>query len=233
MRDAEDLAVALGLSRYRVGEIELDGALLDAAQKLDVLAECATQAVALELGRTQLEHEHAQLVEDVLSERLQLRHLLTSSRRIALEQRRRRLRRQYDAEELLADRVVKVEREGLLDQVKTGGAYLMGLLREALGDRPYIGDLRGRGYFIGIELVEERASKEPFPPALQLFARVRDQSFANGLICYPTGGNVDGVKGDQIILAPPYNASRAELEEIVDTLQRSLSEVMAALPKKR
>jgi adenosylmethionine-8-amino-7-oxononanoate aminotransferase len=126
-----------------------------------------------------------------------------------------------------------VEREGLLDQVKTGGAYLMGLLREALGDRPYIGDLRGRGYFIGIELVEERASKEPFPPALQLFARVRDQSFANGLICYPTGGNVDGVKGDQIILAPPYNASRAELEEIVDTLQRSLSEVMAALPKKR
>src|SRR5207248_5553835 len=126
-----------------------------------------------------------------------------------------------------------VEREGLLDKVKTGGAHLMGLLRDALGERPYIGDIRGRGYFIGIELVAERASKEPFAPVLQLFARVRDQSFANGLICYPTGGNVDGVKGDQIILAPPYNASRAELEEIVDKLQRSLSEVMAALPKKR
>ena len=126
-----------------------------------------------------------------------------------------------------------VEREGLLDKVKTGGAHLMGLLRDALGERPYIGDIRGRGYFIGIELVAERASKEPFPPSLQLFARVRDQSFANGLICYPTGGNVDGVKGDQIILAPPYNASRAELDEIVDKLQQSLSEVMAALPKKR
>ena len=111
--------------------------------------------------------------------------------------------------------------------------HLMGLLRDALGERPYIGDIRGRGYFIGIELVAERASKEPFPPSLQLFARVRDQSFANGLICYPTGGNVDGVKGDQIILAPPYNASRAELDEIVDKLQQSLSEVMAALPKKR
>jgi adenosylmethionine-8-amino-7-oxononanoate aminotransferase len=102
-----------------------------------------------------------------------------------------------------------------------------------LGDRPYIGDIRGRGFFLGIELVADRPSKEAFDPSLQMFARVRDQTFANGLICYPAGGNVDGVKGDQIILAPPYNASRAELEEIVEKLQRSLSEVVAALPKKR
>jgi adenosylmethionine-8-amino-7-oxononanoate aminotransferase len=109
----------------------------------------------------------------------------------------------------------------------------MDLLRQALGDRPYIGDIRGRGFFIGIELVADRTSKEPFESALQLFSRIRDQTFANGLICYPTGGNVDGVKGDQVILAPPYNAGRAELEEIVDKLQHSLSEVVAALPKKR
>jgi adenosylmethionine-8-amino-7-oxononanoate aminotransferase len=82
-------------------------------------------------------------------------------------------------------------------------------------------------------LVADRESKEPFDPALQLFARLRDRSFANGLICYPTGGNVDGIKGDQVILAPPYNASRAELDEIVDKLQRSLSEVVTALPKKQ
>jgi adenosylmethionine-8-amino-7-oxononanoate aminotransferase len=126
-----------------------------------------------------------------------------------------------------------VERDGLLDKVKRDGVYLMDLLRQALGDRPYVGDIRGRGFFIGTELVAERASKEPFPPALQLFSKVRERTFANGLICYPTGGNVDGVKGDQIILAPPYNASRAELEEIVDKLQRSLTEVMAALPKQQ
>jgi adenosylmethionine-8-amino-7-oxononanoate aminotransferase len=124
-----------------------------------------------------------------------------------------------------------VEREGLLDKVARDGVYLMDLLRQALGDRPYVGDIRGRGFFIGTELVAERTSKEPFPPGLQLFSKVRERTFANGLICYPTGGNVDGVKGDQIILAPPYNASRAELEEIVDKLQRSLTEVMAALPK--
>ena len=43
---------------------------------------------------------------------------------------------------------------------------------------------------------------------------------------------MDGIKGDQVILAPPYNASRAELDEIADKLQKSLAEVIAALPKK-
>ena len=125
-----------------------------------------------------------------------------------------------------------VERDRLLDKVKEDGLYLASLLRQSLGERPYIGDIRGRGFFLGIELVADRASKEPYDPTLQLFARIRDQSFANGLICYPVGGNVDGVKGDHVILAPPYNATRAELEEIVDKFQRSLTEVMAALPKR-
>ena len=111
-----------------------------------------------------------------------------------------------------------VERDQLLDKVKQDGAYLMDLLRQTLGNRPYVGDIRGRGFFIGIELVADRPAKEPFDPALQLFSKIRDRTFANGLICYPTGGNVDGVKGDQVILAPPYNASRAELDEIVDKL---------------
>jgi adenosylmethionine-8-amino-7-oxononanoate aminotransferase len=125
-----------------------------------------------------------------------------------------------------------VERDGLLARVRQEGAYLMDLLQKSLGQRDYVGNIRGRGFFLGIELVADRSSKEPFDPALQLFARIRDRTFANGLICYPTGGNVDGVKGDQVILAPPYNASRAELDEIVDKLERSMTEVMAALPKK-
>ncbi len=126
-----------------------------------------------------------------------------------------------------------VERDRLLDKVKQDGAYLMDTLRSTLSGRPYVGDIRGRGFFIGIELVEDRTAKQPYDPSLQLYAKVRDQAFANGLICYPAGGNVDGIKGDQIILAPPYNASRAELDEIIDKLQKSLTQVIAALPKKR
>lgn len=119
-----------------------------------------------------------------------------------------------------------VAREKLVEKVAKDGVHLMDLLRKTIGGRDYVGDIRGRGFFIGIELVADRASKEPFDAGLQLFAKVRDRSFANGLICYPTGGNVDGIRGDQIIVAPPYNATRAELDEIVEKLARSLAEVM-------
>jgi adenosylmethionine-8-amino-7-oxononanoate aminotransferase len=125
-----------------------------------------------------------------------------------------------------------VERDRLVERVAKDGPRLLAMLGEAIGDLPFVGDIRGRGFFVGIELVADRASKEPYDPALQLFARVRDRTFANGLICYPAGGNVDGVKGDQVILAPPYNASESELGEIVDKLATSLKQVFEELPKR-
>jgi len=125
-----------------------------------------------------------------------------------------------------------VERDRLVERVAKDGPRLMAGLSRAIGDLPFVGDIRGRGFFVGIELVADRASKEPYDPALQLFARVRDRSFANGLICYPAGGNVDGVKGDHVILAPPYNASESELGEIVDKLATSLKQVFEELPKR-
>jgi adenosylmethionine-8-amino-7-oxononanoate aminotransferase len=119
-----------------------------------------------------------------------------------------------------------VKRERLVEKVARDGVYLMDRLREALGQRPYVGDIRGRGFFVGIELVADRETKEPFDPALQLYAKVRDQALENGLICYPAGGNVDGVRGDQVILAPPYIATRAELDEIVERLAKSIEKVI-------
>ena len=105
------------------------------------------------------------------------------------------------------------------------------MLREAVGDEPWCGDVRGRGYFQAVEFVADRETRAPFDPALQVFARIRDTAFMNGLICYPVGGNVDGVRGDHAILAPPYNATDAEIEEIVDKLAKSCREVFAGLPR--
>jgi len=122
-----------------------------------------------------------------------------------------------------------VERDKLVERVAREGAKLKQVLQDRLGARNYVGNIRGRGFFLGIELVADKATKEPFDPALQLNVKVRDQTFANGLICYPTGGNIDGIRGDQIILSPPYNATASELEEIVDLLDRSLAEVMTPL----
>ncbi len=123
-----------------------------------------------------------------------------------------------------------IRRDGLVAKAKEDGDYVFARLRETIGDRDYVGDIRGRGLFIGIELVADRASKAPFDPELQLFARVRERAFDNGLICYPMGGNVDGVRGDQVILSPPYTATRAELDEIIDKFGLSLKQVFDASP---
>src|SRR6266536_5107880 len=109
--DAQHVAVTYSVAGNGVVDVEVDLALLQPAQHVDVLAQRAAQAVPFEVGRTELEHERAQLVERLLRERLQLRNLLARRRRIALEQRRRSLGAEHDAEELLADRVVEVERE--------------------------------------------------------------------------------------------------------------------------
>lgn len=122
-----------------------------------------------------------------------------------------------------------VKRDRLVEKVAEDGLYLAAQLRTRLGERPYVGNIRGRGFFLGIELVADRATKRPFDPAQQVYIKLRDQTFANGLICYPSGGNVDGVAGDHVILAPPYIATRAELDEIVDKLATSLDQVMGKL----
>lgn len=122
-----------------------------------------------------------------------------------------------------------VKRDRLVEKVAEDGAYLFARLRERLGGRPYVGDIRGRGFFAGIELVQDRATKQPYDPRLQLAIKLRERSFANGLICYPSQGNVDGAAGDHVILAPPYIATHDELDEIIDKLALSLEQVMGKI----
>ena len=120
-------------------------------------------------------------------------------------------------------------RDGLIEHVKANESRLRALLAEALTGIDEVGDLRGRGYFMGIELVADPVTKTPFPRDQQLFQRVRECAFANGLICYPSGGNVDGVLGDTIILAPRYNAPDAELAEIAGKLGVSVRQALAQI----
>ena len=122
-----------------------------------------------------------------------------------------------------------VGREKLVECVASNEAKLRALMVDALSGIEAVGDIRGRGYLQAVELVEDRATKRPFPAALKLFQQVRLQAFENGLICYPVGGNADGVNGDIIILAPPYNATDAELAEICDKLGQSVRQVLARI----
>lgn len=121
-----------------------------------------------------------------------------------------------------------IEREQLVARVRTRGAELKSALTAALGAFDAVGDVRGRGFFIGVELVADRHTKKPFPRARGLSLTVGQKAFADGLICYPCAGNVDGTDGDTLIIAPPYNASDAELEELTVKLKSAIG---AALSK--
>ena len=121
-----------------------------------------------------------------------------------------------------------LQSEQLVENAAHLGPKLGQMLHDALDDHPHVGDIRGRGHFICAELVADRDTKAPFDPALKLFMKVRAQAMENGLICYPVGGNVDGVRGDIVILAPPYNATDSELAEIVEKTARSIRQVLEA-----
>ncbi len=119
-----------------------------------------------------------------------------------------------------------IEEEGLLDAVRQQGAKLDAALREAFGAHPQVGDIRGRGLFRTVELVADRATKAPFPPALKLAARIQAEAQARGLICYPSSGTADGVAGDHVLLAPPFTVTDGEIGTIVAILSDTFAAVL-------
>jgi adenosylmethionine-8-amino-7-oxononanoate aminotransferase len=121
-----------------------------------------------------------------------------------------------------------IAREKLVERVKSHEAKLKAMIADATSGIAAVGDIRGRGYFIATELVADRETRKPFDASLKLYMKIRQTALDNGLICYPVGGNVDGINGDVVILAPPYNSTEAELTEMVDKMAVSIKQVLAA-----
>lgn len=118
---------------------------------------------------------------------------------------------------------------GLLEQVRERSAQLFSALNSKFGQNPYVGDIRGRGLFIGIELVEDRETRTPFSPDLKLAARVKAAAFEAGLICYPMSGTRDGKIGDHVLLAPPFITAAEQVDEIVDKLSVAFERCLPAI----
>jgi adenosylmethionine-8-amino-7-oxononanoate aminotransferase len=120
-------------------------------------------------------------------------------------------------------------RDDLPAAVRRLGAGLRDRLRDAFGAHPNVGDIRGRGLFMALELVEDRNSKRPFDPALRLHARIKAEAMAHGLMVYPMGGTIDGRLGDHVLLAPPFIVTENELDDIVGRLAQAIAAALASV----
>ena len=125
-----------------------------------------------------------------------------------------------------------IQRDHLVDAVKALGARMTSQLRARFDPTSYVGDIRGRGLFQAIELVEDKATKRPFDPALKLHARILTEAMAHGLIVYPMGGTVDGKSGDHVLIAPPFISTPEEIDEIVRRLGAAVDAAIASVPAK-
>jgi len=111
-----------------------------------------------------------------------------------------------------------IEERDLLANVRDRGAELRAALEDRFGQHPHIGDIRGRGLFIGLEIVRDRESKEPFDGGAALAGAIKANAMAAGLMIYPMGGTIDGSRGTHILLAPPYILESGHIGIIVDRL---------------
>ena len=119
-------------------------------------------------------------------------------------------------------------RDKLVDRCARQGARLREALDEAFREYPYVGDVRGRGLFQAIELVEDRATKAPFDPKLKLNVRIKKAAMELGLMTYPMGGTIDGARGDHVLLAPPFIVSDDELDLLIERLVQAVDAAVTA-----
>jgi hypothetical protein len=119
-----------------------------------------------------------------------------------------------------------IQEEHLLDNVKERGEQLRQLLREKFSDHPHVGDVRGRGLFVGVEFVQDRLSKAAFDPRLKVHAQLKVSGMQQGLLTYPSGGTVDGVRGDHVLLAPPFICTEADIERICERFVKAVQTVL-------
>ncbi len=96
---------------------------------------------------------------------------------------------------------------------------------EKLTNTGIIGDIRGKGFMMGLELVKNVDTKEPFPAEVRVSQLVAQEAMKNGLLVYPGSGFIDGVNGDYIMIAPPFTVTDDELSELFELLERSLNSV--------
>jgi adenosylmethionine-8-amino-7-oxononanoate aminotransferase len=121
-----------------------------------------------------------------------------------------------------------IQNENLLENVQARGRQLRAELHEALDGHPRVGDIRGRGLFVGVEFVQDKATKQPLDPALKTHSRLKAEAMRTGLLVYPAGGTIDGTQGDHVLIAPAFICTARDISEIVGRFAAAVQNVLPA-----
>ncbi len=124
--------------------------------------------------------------------------------------------------------LTKLTGQGLVERAAQQGEVLRSALTERFGQHAHVGDIRGRGLFMGLEIVEDRSAKRPFDPGRGVAGRIKSAAFEAGLICYPMSGTRDGRLGDHVLLAPPFIIEDTQIGELTDKLAIAIDTAVAA-----
>ncbi len=123
-------------------------------------------------------------------------------------------------------------RHKLVDRVKERGPRLLQQLKAALEGSPIVGEVRGRGFLLGVELVDPRDGKSFLPHELDVASVVDDTAFELGLLVSSTHSTPDGFAGDEVLLAPAFTSTDAELDEMVERFKGTIHAVEEVVRKK-
>ncbi|MGJ7921792.1 aspartate aminotransferase family protein [Neobacillus sp. LXY-4] len=115
-----------------------------------------------------------------------------------------------------------LEKNQIGSQVEAKGIYLKNMLEKLMNQFDFIGDIRGKGLLLGIEFIEDRTTKQPFPRAIQVTKTIIEIAQKNGLLIYPAGSGLDGINGDAIIISPPLTITKREIEELARLITTTL-----------
>lgn len=122
-----------------------------------------------------------------------------------------------------------LQRHQLIERSAKLGEYLFERMGAALRDAPMVGDVRGKGLFMGIELVEDRQARRPFPRSLDAAGTVAAALFERGIIVMAGHGGIDGVLGDHFVISPPFVITESEIDWLAREVRACLDEQWRAL----
>ena len=99
-------------------------------------------------------------------------------------------------------------------------------LQKIADKNPFVGDVRGRGLFLGIEFVANKETKKPIPQGSALATAIKKAGFDHNLLLYPGSGTADGKEGCHILFGPPFIARGTEIDEMLLRISRVIEDCL-------